>query len=256
MSRGTNHFSIQSQIGFTLVELLLVVLLSSILITGMVQIVSAASSSFRLQDNQAEVMENARHAIATIGRSIRQAGFSPEPWNPTFHQDSLMPESLDHVSSRSDRLVLRSWSDTNCFDHQNPVAGENGEPAFYIRESLFDLNSSSDLAHTCRYGPTESELITQINHQGFVRHIDSFQTLYGEDSDEDGQIDLWVKGGLWTSAEHVLAVRVGLLLHSSDPVLESSKSTFSVLDHEFTSRADGRLRELFVFTTAIKGHGG
>jgi len=244
------------QQGFTLVELLLVLLLSAFLITGMVQIVSAASSSFRLQDNQAEVMENGRHAIATISRRIRQAGFSPKPWNSSYSREGLMAGTADGVTSRSDRLVFRSWSDTNCFDNQNSVTDESGEPAFYLRESLFDLNSNYDLAHTCRYGPDESGLVTQINHQGFVRNADSFQALFGEDTVGDGLVDRWVKAGEWTAADRVLAIRVGLLLHGSDAVVEATRHTYGVLDQPYTPRADGRIRHLFVFTSTIRGNGG
>ena len=242
------------QSGFTLIELSLVVLLSAFLITGMVQIVSAASGSFRLQDNQSEVMENGRYAIATMSKSIRRAGFSPEPWNPAFTRDGLMPGTVDRISSRSDRLILRSWSDTNCYDHQNPVRDENGRPAFHIRESLFDLNSVGDLAHTCRYGPDDAELITQINHNGFVRNAESFQALYGEDTTADGLVDRWVKGSEWAAADQVLAVRIGLLLKSSDPVVEKTTQSFGVLDHTHQSRADGRLRHLFVFTSVIRSN--
>jgi len=242
--------------GFTLVELLLVILLSAFLITGMVQIVSAASSSFRLQDNQAEVMENGRHAIATISRLVRQAGFSPEPWNAFYSRQGLTAETADRVSNRSDRLVLRSWSDTNCFDNQNPVVDEGGEPAFYLRESLFDLNGNHDLAHTCRYGPNESAFVTQINHQGLVRNVDSFQALYGEDTVGDGQVDQWVKGGEWAAADRVVAVRIGLLLRGSDPVVEAISRSFAVLDQPYTPSADGRVRQLFLFTSTIRGSGG
>jgi prepilin-type N-terminal cleavage/methylation domain-containing protein len=245
---------IRSAPGFTLVELMLVILLSAVLITGMVQIVSAASSSFRLQDNQAEVMENGRHAIVTISGLVRQAGFSPEPWDTSYSREGLTAASADGISSRSDRLVVRSWSDTNCFDNQNPVVDESGEPAFYLRESLFDLNSNSDLAHTCRYGPDDLGLVTQINHQGFIRNVDSFQALYGEDTVGDGQVDQWVGGGEWDTADRVLAVRLGLLLHGSDAVLETGRRSFTVLDQPYTSNADGRVRHLFEFTAMIRGN--
>jgi type IV pilus assembly protein PilW len=254
MTHRLKMAGIRSAPGFTLVELMLVILLSAVLITGMVQIVSAASSSFRLQDNQAEVMENGRHAIVTISGLVRQAGFSPEPWNTSYSREGLTAASADGISSRSDRLVVRSWSDTNCFDNQNPVVDESGEPAFYLRESLFDLNSNSDLAHTCRYGPDDLELVTQINHQGFIRNVDSFQALYGEDTVGDGQVDQWIGGGEWETADRVLAVRLGLLLHGSDAVLETGRRSFTVLDQPYTSNADGRVRQLFEFTAMIRGN--
>jgi type IV pilus assembly protein PilW len=244
------------QAGFTLLELIIVLLLSSLLILGLVQMVSAASGSFRLQDNQAEVYENGRYAWSALSSAIHQTGYDPQPWNPDFPPQGLTAESEDRVSTHSDRLVIRSWSNTNCFDNRNPVTDESGEPAFHIRESLFDLNSQKNLAHTCRYGPTPSELVTQINHQGFVPGVESFQALYGEDTDGDGQADRWVRGGEWDQQEQVLGIRIGLLLRSSDSVAESINRHFKVLDSPFTASADGRFRNLLLFTTVIKGRTG
>jgi len=246
----------QKHKGMLLVELLIAVLLSAFLVIGLVQIVSAARSSFRLQENEAEVQENGRHAIATLGVLIRQAGFSPQPWNESFASQALTSDTRDQVSSRSDRIAFRSWSNLNCFDNRNPIEDESGEPVFFIRESVFDLSSRLDLTHTCRYGPTDAEFTTQIRRQGFIQNVESFQALYGEDRDLDGNIDRWVRGGQWSDESQVLGVRLGLLLFSSDVVVEQSAQDFSVLDFQHRTGADGRLHHLFEFTAAIKGRSG
>ncbi|MEE8496583.1 MAG: PilW family protein [Xanthomonadales bacterium] len=250
------QIKLPGQQGMLLAELLLAVLLSAFLVLGLVQIVAAARSSFRLQENEAEVQENGRHAIATLGVLIHQAGFSPQPWNESFKSQALTSDTRDRVSSRSDRLALRSWSALNCFDNRNPIEDESGEPAFFIRESVFDLNSRRDLTHTCRYGPTVAEFITQIRRQGFIRNVESFQVLYGEDRDHDGSIDRWVRGGQWSDEKQVLGVRLGLLLGSSDVVVEQVAQDFSILDFQHRTRADGRLHRLLEFTVAIKGRSG
>ena len=242
--------------GMMLTELLVAALLSAFLIVGLVQIVSAARSSFRLQENEAEVQENGRHAIATLGELIRQAGFSPQPWNESFQSQALTSETRDRISSRSDRIALRSWSNLNCFDNRNPIKDETGESSFFIREYVFDLNDRRDLTHTCRYGPTELEFITQVRRQGFIKNVESFQVLYGEDRDYDGNIDRWVRGAEWSDESQVLGVKLGLLLNSSEVVVEQAAQDFSVLDFQYRTRADGRLHQLFEFTAAIKGRSG
>jgi type IV pilus assembly protein PilW len=246
----------QKHKGMLLVELLIAALLSAFLVIGLVQIVSAARSSFRLQENEAEVQENGRHAIATLGVLIRQAGFSPQPWNESFQSQALTSDTRDRVNSRSDRIALRSWSNLNCFDNRNPVEDDYGEPAFFIREYVFDLNNRRDLTHTCRYGPTDAEFTTQIRRQGFIRNVESFQALYGEDRDHDGNIDRWVRGGEWSDERQVLGVRLGLLLNSSDVVVKQAAQDFSVLDFQHRTTADGRLHHLFEFTATIRGRSG
>ena len=111
----TKYASLRSNGGLTLVELLVAVLIAAFLIMGLVQIVMAARGSFQLQENQAEVQENGRYAISTLARLIRQTGFNPRPWSENFGPHGLTPETRDRVTTRSDRLAIRAWSNTNCF---------------------------------------------------------------------------------------------------------------------------------------------
>jgi prepilin-type N-terminal cleavage/methylation domain-containing protein len=66
--------------GMTLLELMIALTLGALLLLGLVQITSAASSSTRLQRNQAQLQENARLALSLLGRLVREAGFDPSPW--------------------------------------------------------------------------------------------------------------------------------------------------------------------------------
>ena len=242
--------------GLTLLELLVAALIAAFLIMGLVQIVMAARGSFRLQENQAEVQENGRYAVSTLSKLIRQTGYSPQPWNEGIESTGLTPDNQDRVSNRSDRLVVRSWSNTNCFDNRNPDVDGSGEALFYLRESRFDLNERNDLTHNCRYGPTEAGFITQIRREGFVRNVESFQALYGLDDNGDGRVDRWVRGAEWADQRRVLGIRIGLLLKSTESVVERSRQEYSVLDADYSTSADGKLRLLLEFTAPIKGRSG
>jgi type IV pilus assembly protein PilW len=242
--------------GFTLVELILVMTLTGLLITGLVQIASAASSSTLLQRNQAQIQENARLAINSISTAIRQTGFNPKPWDEEFPALGLSENSLDQLTASSDRLVVLSWSDTNCFNNLNAEPDDSGEPAFFIREFQFDLNSSNGLTQQCRYGPSPGALVTQIRRQGLVQGVESFQLLYGDDPDLDGSIEAWVNAGNWSAPQNVLGLRVGLLLASEDAVTNRSPVALTILDSVIRKRADGRLRRVVQFTSAIRGNSG
>ena len=256
MNSRIKHSPLSPQDGLTLVELLVAVLIAAFLIIGLVQIVMAARGSFRLQENQAEVQENGRYIVSTLGKLIRQTAYNPQPWNKDFESIGLTLDTQDQVSTRSDRLAIRSWSNTNCFDNRNPVEDSSGEALFFLRESSFDLNGRNDLTHTCRYGPTEADFTTQIRRQGFVRNVESFQALYGQDDNGDGHVDRWVRAADWADQQQILGIRIGLLLRSTDSVVERSRQDFSVLDSDYTASADGRLRLLLEFTAPIKGRSG
>jgi type II secretory pathway component PulJ len=255
MTRAANMF-LSERSGMTLIELTVVLALTAFLLLGLIQIVSAAGVAIRLQDSQVQTQDHARYAFETLAGAIRQAGFSPEPWNDDYDIPALTTDTLDSVSPSSDRLAIRSWSDLNCFNNRNPMEGTDDRPLFYIKESIFDLNSSENLTHLCRYGPSTSELTTQIRRQGLIPGVESFQVLFGEDNNDDGNIDRWVRAGQWGDQHQVLGARIGLLLAGSGAVTESSAKEYSILDSRFVSHSDGRLRQVFQFSAAIRGRAG
>jgi len=138
----------------------------------------------------------------------------------------------------------------------NPDLDSSGNPLFYIKEIVFDLNSDNGLTQQCRYGPSLTEFTTQIRRQGFIQGVEFFQVLYGQDSDLDGSINAWVRAGQWSAPQQILGVRFGLLLSSDDAVTEAESKTYAVLDSTASKRADGKLRRVIVFTAAIKGRTG
>lgn len=239
--------------GMTLVELLVAAAVAAVLVLGLVTIASATSAASLLQRNQAQVQDNVRFAVSLVARAVRQAGFSPEPWNDEYGREALTEETADGGVRASDRLALRGWSDRNCFDNRNPDLDAEGQPLFYLRESVFDLTGTANLAHRCRYGPSPAELVTQIRRQGVVPGIESFQVLYGEDADRDGDIERWVKAGEWSDPADVLGIRIGLLAAGEDAVLEPDSRDHDVLDATVPRPPDGRLRRVLEFATAIRG---
>lgn len=242
--------------GLTLLELMLALALSGLLILGLVQIVSAASAAGQLQENQAQLLDRARFAASLLGTAVRGAGFRPQPWEAGYAVEAIGANSADAVSARSDRLTLRDWSDRNCFGNRNPEQDSEGHPRFFFREQSFDLNGSDHLTRSCRYGPGEADLVTQVRRQGVVPGVESFQVMYGEDADRDGNIERWVVAGAWNDPRGVLGVRVGLLLASANRVTEPAVREYDLPGGARVAVADGRLREVMELTFALRGRSG
>jgi type IV pilus assembly protein PilW len=239
--------------GMTLIELLIAMLIGSILLAGLLQIAISSRSSFRLQEGLAEVQENGRFLIDSIADIFRQSGYNPEPWVIPVANTILLDETSDAVRIHGDRVAIRGWSDRNCFGNLNPVTAASGQPEFFIKESVLEQNASRNLAHTCRYGPATDQLTTQIQRQGLAQNVEALQLLYAEDLNADGEADRWVPGGSWADEKNVIGLQLGLLLRSSDSVIERRQQTFNVLDHTIRTPADGRLRRVFTFSTAFRG---
>lgn len=242
--------------GLTLVELLVALALTALLLLGLVQMAAGGGAAARLQDNRGQLQDQARFAADRLLSAVREAGFRPQPWDSAFDLEAVTDETVDAATARGDRLVLRAWSDRNCFDNRNPDRDGEGRPRFYLREHRFDLSGSSQLAWRCRYGPSAGELTAQVRRQGLVPGVESFQLLYGEDADGDGEIERWVRAGYWSDAAAVKAVRIGLLLVGEDAVAERMTRNFKVLDATATAPADGRLRRVLTLAAAVRGRAG
>ena len=61
--------------GLTLVELMIALVLSMLLMTGVLTIFASTKSTSKLQNGLATVQENGRHALHLLVRDIRGAGF-------------------------------------------------------------------------------------------------------------------------------------------------------------------------------------
>lgn len=237
--------------GFSLVELLLAMAVASLLSAGLLQAVQAGSTSYRLQANISALAENARFALQAIRREAEQASFSEQPWAQS--QDAGLEVSVDQVSARGDRLAFRRRSNRNCYDNPNPVLAANGQPAFFLLETRFQVNTSGNLSLTCRYGPDPGQMVTQVNSLGLVEYADNLQALFAEDTDGDGRADGWVRAGQWENSRRVLGMRVGLLLASAEQVASPPAESLTVLDESLPPVRDGRLRRAFESSFAIRG---
>ena len=52
----------------------------------------------------------------------------------------------------------------------------------------------------------------EVRRQGLVPGVESFQCLFGLDSDGDGNVDQWVRAGQWPDEKQVIGIRAALLL--------------------------------------------
>lgn len=237
--------------GMTLLELLLAMTLSSVLTLTLVNMAMAARNSFRLQESLAELQENSRFFADLLTINISDSGFHPQPWLHTPTPIGLMPDSADTSNTNSDRLVIRSWSDRNCFGTFNPALTGAGKPEFYLRESIIELVNGS-LTHNCRYGAAANAMTTQVNRQGVIPQVEAFQALYARDTNHDGLVDRWVRAGDWADASEILAVRLGILSSSREPVKAPESKTFRILDFNLVAPADGRLRRVASYTLPLQ----
>lgn len=237
--------------GFALTELLVAGLMAAILMLGLVQMAAATSRGLRLIESLSETQQGGRFAIEQMRDAVMAAGFHPAPWQNSGAPLGLADDSTDGGPGHSDVLKLRQLSDRNCFGHVNPSLDAGGRPAFFLRESIFERSASGNLAHTCHYGAPGGVLTRQINREGLVQRVGSFQVLYAEDLDGDRHADRQVRAGAWADADNIVGLQLGLLFATSEPVGDGDPTPLKVLDETVVPPADGRLRRVWTSTIPI-----
>lgn len=239
--------------GFSLMEVMIGVFLSTLLMTGIVQLLSGGVSAYRLQLSQSQLEESGRFARDVLMSHISQAGYQHEPWRHSSELAALTDETVDGSLFRGDQLGLQRWSMQNCYGNENPVRDGSGQPKFYLLQSRFRVNASNNLALTCRYGPDASSLKTQIRNYGLIEEVESMQVLFAEDRNGDDIADRWVTAQAWQREGNIKAVKVALLLSTPQAFDQAISEQITLLDKTITPPADGRLRRISSLTAAIRG---
>lgn len=243
----------RGQHGFSLMEVMIGVFLSTLLISGIVQLLGGSVSVYRLQLSQGQLEESARYARDVLTTHITQAGYQPEPWQNQPELPAVTDETLNGDLQPGDQLGLQRWSMQNCYGNDNPIKDSEGQPAFHLLQARFKVNANNNLAITCRYGPDTSSLTTQINNYGLVEDVESMQVLYAEDRDGDKIADRWVTGQAWQQESNIRAIKIALLLSTRQPFGQAASRQITLLDETVTTPADGHLRKVSLLTSAIRG---
>jgi type IV pilus assembly protein PilW len=239
--------------GFSLIELLVAVSLSSFLSLGLIRIASATLASFRLQDSLAEIQESTQVVSTVIGDLLRSSAFHDSPWRDDQPTLLFLPETEDGGIKGNDQLAVMTRSDRNCYGSPNPVQNGAGYPRYYLKKTIIGIRSGSELVLSCSYGVDEDSMTLQIRRQGLIRNVESLQLLFGVDHSSDQSPDDWVRASQLSDESQVIAVRSGLLLSGTESVGPATATVFSVLDQHLEPSADGKLRRIAEFTSVIKG---
>jgi type IV pilus assembly protein PilW len=301
----TVHFH-SAQRGLTLVELLVSLVLASLITLAATALYSVTLSSYRTVDAGQEIQENGRFALEVIGQAARLAGYQNYTQRDGEGDDNsrrFAPSSFPTVRgfnnskvtvatsitndgatnnggiNQSDTLALRFHGSSLAADASKPdgsmidcqgVAQNYPLNADDVALSLFwvanDSTGEPSLQCISRGDPTAATL--NRNTQPILKGVETFQVMYGLDTNGDSLPRQWVSGQSVANWQQVVAVRVGLVIRG-DVGSSQSQSTIATennlypLGKEFTGSSteaglvfaapnDGRLRRVFNATFKLR----
>jgi len=277
-SRFRKHAQISNNRGFTLIELMVALALGVILMLSITQIFAGMKSSYRFQENIARVQEQGRIAINLISQQARLAGFRRPAWDdPMQGFYPVTGGSADGGVGVNDTLQIMYMDDLDCFDLPNGAAihAETNLPVNWYKQVTFSVDANDNLIWSCDYGPTIVGLAGEIINETIASGVDSFQVLYGVDTDLplDFSLNSWAVASAITPQTSIciqsrylcetdpgslvanmsngvpVSLQLGLLLRSPERVSSVDNVAFTVLDEDVA--AAGELVQTILFVTTI-----
>lgn len=224
------HAAGRRQYGLTIVELMVALTLGLLVALAATALLVSSKTSYIAQDEGVRVQETGRYAIEAVTRAVRQAGY--ENWDSdaaALTGDPAMSANIAGLDARSlqestagidaplatsvngsDVLAIRfagagngangDGSMLNCagFGVPEPVEIENdrGWSIFYVAA---DRSGEPELR--CKYRGK-----TSWNTEAIARGIESFQVLYGVDTDADGLPDRFLKASAIDELDNALVL--------------------------------------------------
>lgn len=203
----------RKQAGITLVELMISLALSLFVVMAATALFLSTKSSYLAQDDSAQILDTGRYAVEILARAVRQAAY--ENWDtteaPVVNTEFLTPNvlGLDSRSLKSRSVGIEApvrkainGSDVLAIRFFGAGSGENGDGTmlncagfsvgavptaeaaeegrgwsiFYVAE-----DSTGEPELYCKYRGN-----TSWTSQSIARGVESFQVLYGLDTDADG----------------------------------------------------------------------
>jgi type IV pilus assembly protein PilW len=221
--------SFQQQIGLTLIEIMIALLIGLFIIAGTIQLFVNTKQTYRLQEALSRLQENGRFAMEFIGRDIRMAGYRACPTNTKLV--ASVGGSNGSVSSNPDAIdtLILSWSNAAC--------GSGG--------------GISPMKYSVQTGASGSYLLRNCCEE-LVEDVVNMQVTYGVDTDGRGTPNYYAPAGSpGLDMEKVTSLRVSLLLETEDN-LAAQPLAYTFNGETVAIPADRRIRRVFTSTFALR----
>ena len=214
--------------GFTLIEILIALLLSSVLLAGMISIFINFKQTYRVQDNLSRIQENGILALELMGRDIRMLGY----WG-------CLKASTGDLYVDNSRLTLKA-----AYEVVTPIdaCGEtvNKSTAYYL-----------DKTSTVSYTIVNNVLRRNTNNlnNDIVEGVEAMVFLYGVDTDADGSPNVYLPVSALVDFEKVVSIKIQLLVSSIEDNLLLKSTVFSF---NGLVKTDRRLRRVYAATYMLR----
>lgn len=194
--------------------------LSACAVLAAISMLQSANAAFVSQQQSALLQENGRYAINIITRALLQLSYVDHSLTP--EPDMLLAiEGQDNAGVNGSDVLTLHFAGSGLIADGNADGNIVNCAGFAVASTLPDQGWS--IFYVARNGQSEPELRCEYHgsngwsSQALVAGVESFQVLYGVDTDADGIVNQYLNAtsmaaqSLWSQ---VVALRIALLLRA------------------------------------------
>ena len=279
------------QRGVTLIELLVALVIGLFLVVGMLQVFVGSRQSLDVIRAQSSMQEAARFGFNFMAKATRQAGYlnaGAMTNNDLFAAELVNKFQMVEYSEDLKPWVDEIWAAQDNFVALGLISGEDnfsgavagidvaadsdvlrvrlqGDPDGLMADCEgVDLTTDSDLYVNMTFFISEDDQLYCRVFDGaanrspvaLVAGIENMQIQYGVATDPGSRfvVTQYVTGGDVVDWTRVMTVRVAILAVSDNEPLDRSAQQYDLLDEEGLSFSDGKARQVFTQTIALRGN--
>ena len=213
--------------GFTVVELMITLAITSILTIGALNFLASASQTNRLQSALSGLNVSGRFGLDQLSRDIRMSGYRDSDWT-------------------SGPLI-------NVIDATDGLPADGGDSIVLLYEGTRD----------CTYAPAVAGIVTntyqvvngnlECNGQAIAGGVQEMQIYLGEDTDNNGVANRWMSPGMaGLDMTRVVSVRIHLLARTNGNAISSGPQAYYFNNAQQAAVDDGQIRREYSVTIALR----
>ena len=236
--------------GFSLVELLTALAISTLIVLGIGQAFISQKVSYQAQNGLSRVQQTGRFVIEYVGNDIRRAGFPGDEEESTTFFNAIIPTlSADGGTNVSDTITLMYQTDFDCLGNATHIDSTGTANANVYSDGNFYAKNRYTIVNGNLVCTTFDVTDTQIDTDVLARGVQNMQILYGLNNQFVSASTL--TAGDWVD---ITGVRASFLVNSVDTTTDFTDSnTYVLLNADAMGPFnDNQRRRVFTTTSTIR----
>ena len=227
--RRENRMIYSQQQGFSLIEIMIALLISVFLLLGVIQTFINAQTTYRLQESMSRMQESGSLALEIIGRDLRTTGY----WGCLKGSTGDLLGTDTTITLKASFVTIPTGGCSSTVD----------------KTMTYYLAKTSTIVYAIYGGVLRKNTNNQNND--LIEGVEAIQFLYGEDTNGDHAVNDYVLANQVLNWEHVISVRVFLLITSLEDNLTAQPVAY-LFNNITTLPTDHHLRRVFSETYALR----